>query len=76
MNNFLRRYKLTKLAQDIKSNLQEIIPLLYKLYQSIEKKLSFPTHLIQLATPLNQNWTRRAHIPKKVRGHPLVGADI
>lgn len=70
MNNFIRKYKLPKLAQgiEIKSSrkLQRQFPC-YINYQSIGKIKSFLTHFLQLAKPSHQNWTRRAHIQKNYR---------
>lgn len=72
VNNSLRKYKLSKLFPDIENLISKktskIIPMLYKLYQGIEKKIkNFPTHFIPLAKPSNQNWTRGAHTEKKLQ---------
>lgn len=76
MNNFLRKYKLPKLAQDNENEIfkkpSKIISLLYKVYQSIEKNLKLPNSFYTVDKTFKPKLDKESTYTKKVIGYSLT----
>lgn len=77
VNNSLRKCKLSKLAPDIENLISKktskIIPMLYKLYQSIEKNQKLPNSFYTVGKTFKPKLDKGSTHVKKVIGHSLIG---